>query len=163
MLLYMKQKAFSWVDRFTIWEENGDARYFVKGEFLSWGKKLHVYNTQEEEVAFIRQKMLAWLPRYIIEADGREVCHIQKKFAFLSQQYALEGLPWHVEGDFWAHEYTMFDDNHEIMRLSKHWFTLGDSYELNISNDQDDLLCLCVALAIDAAMAQNTTVNTASN
>lgn len=154
MKLFMKQKVFSWGDKFTVKDAEERDRYRVEGEVFSWGKKLHVYDEQGQEAAFIHQKLMSWLPRYIVDIDGREVCQIVKKFTFLRPQYELIGLPWRVEGDFWVHEYVLYDDSREIMRLSKHWFTWGDSYELDIADDRDTLLCLCVVLAIDAAVAQ---------
>jgi len=48
----------------------------------------------------------------------------------------------------------IYDGQNEIMRISKKWFTWGDSYELDIFDPQNEILCLCVALAIDCAMAQ---------
>lgn len=44
MKLYIKQKVFSWGDKFTVKDVNGEDRYFVEGEIFSWGKKLHVYD-----------------------------------------------------------------------------------------------------------------------
>ena len=41
MKLYIKQKVFSWGDKFTVKDVNGEDRYFVEGEIFSWGKKLH--------------------------------------------------------------------------------------------------------------------------
>ena len=50
MKLLIKQRVFSWTDTFDIYDEEGNAKYFVKGEFLSLGHKLHVYNSKGEEV-----------------------------------------------------------------------------------------------------------------
>lgn len=155
MRLYMKQKVFSWRDRFIVKDQNQVDRYTVEGEFLSWGKKLHVYDAEGHEVAFIRQRLWSWMPRYFVEIQGREVCSVVRRFTFLKPRYDVEGLPWQVEGDFWAHEYVMRDGNTSIMRLSKKWFTWGDSYELDVTEEKDELLCLCVCLAIDAALAQD--------
>jgi uncharacterized protein YxjI len=47
------------------------------------------------------------------------------------------------------------------MRLSKKWFTWGDSYELDIVNPQDELLCLCVTLSVDYALASQQASNSA--
>ena len=156
MKLYMKEKFFSWTDRFTVKDEYDEDRYYVEGEFLSIGKKLHVLNTNNVELAFIREKILSLFGRYIVEIDGREICQIVRKFSFLKQKYELEGVPWHVVGDFWAHEYTVYDGNREVMHLSKHWFTWGDSYELEIMDPKDELLCLCIVLAVDAALDSET-------
>ena len=37
MKLYIKQKVFSWADRFTVKDSSGNDRYFVEGELFSWG------------------------------------------------------------------------------------------------------------------------------
>lgn len=154
MKLYMKQKVFSWTDKFNIADGHGNNRYYVEGELFSWGKKLHIFNSAGQEVAFIRQKVMSWLPCYFIEINGVTVASVVKEFTFFRQSYRVEGLPWKMEGDFWAHDYTMYDNGHEIMRLSKAWFTWGDSYELEIFEPDNELLCLCVALAVDCALAQ---------
>jgi len=155
MKLFLKQKVFSWRDRFYVKDENGNDRFYVEGEIFTWGKKLHIYNVNGTEVAFIRQKIFSWLPRYFIEIGGVVVCEIVKEFTLFKPSYRLEGLPWRLKGDFWAHEYKL-DDNYnerQIMSISKKWFTWGDSYELDINDPQNELLCLCVTLAVDCVLA----------
>lgn len=152
MLLYLKQKVFSWSDRFYVKDSEENDRFAVQGEFLSLGKKLHIYDASNHEVAFIRQKILAWFPRYFVEIGGHEVCQVVREFSVFRPKYRLDGLPWRVQGDFWAHEYSMVENDREVMRLYKHWFSWGDSYVLDIADPKEELLCLCVALAIDAAI-----------
>ena len=152
MKLYMKQKVFSWTDKFTVKDENDNDRYFVEGEFMTLSKKLHVFDESHTEVAFIRQKLWSLLPRFFVEIDGRPVCQIVKRFTLLKPKYELEGTGWRVEGDFWAHEYAVYDDNNMIMRLSKHWLSWGDSYELDIVDPKNEIMCLSIVLAVDAAI-----------
>ena len=157
MKLYLKQKVFSFRDRFTARCETGEDRFYVEGRVFTLGKQLYVYDASGNEVAYIRQKLMSWMPRFTIEIGGKEVCTIIQKFQFLKNDYRIEGLPWYLEGDFVGHEYELINDNQVIMRLSKHWFTWGDSYELDICEQTSDpdfqeLLCLCIALAVDAAM-----------
>lgn len=154
MKLYMKQKLFSWTDKFSIVDEHGNAQYYVEGELLSWGKKLHLYNSGGRELAFIRQKMMSWLPRYFVEIDGEVLATVVKEFTFLRPSYHIEGLSWQMQGDFASHNYTMYAGQHKIMQLSKAWFTWGDSYELEIFDPDNAVLCLSVALAVDCALAQ---------
>lgn len=155
MKLYMKQKVFSWSDKFDVTDEDGAERYYVEGELFSWGKKLHIYDNRGREVAFIRQKLVSWLPRYFVEIDGVTVASVVKELTFLRSSYRVEGLPWKMEGNFWEHDYVMHDNSREVMRLSKAWFTWGDSYQLEIFDPEKELLCLCVALAVDCAVAQS--------
>ncbi len=37
MKLLIKQRVFSWTDSYDVYDEDGDAKYFVKAEFLHWG------------------------------------------------------------------------------------------------------------------------------
>ena len=159
MKLYIKQKVFSWSDRFTIWDEQGDERWYAQGEIFSWGRKLHILDAGGREVAFIRQKLLSFLQRYFIEIDNNTYTFV-KEFTFLKPRFNLEGVGWTASGDFWAHEYEVSDGPDCIMSLSKKWFTWGDSYELDIPNPENELLGLCVALTIDCMNADS--VNAAS-
>ena len=154
MKLYIKQKVFSWSDRFTIWDEQGNERWYGQGEIFSWGRKLHVLNTGGQEVAFIRQKLLSFLQRYFIEINNHTYTFV-KEFTFLKPRFHLEGIGWTASGDFWAHEYEVSNGSDCIMSLSKKWFTWGDSYELDIPNPENELLALCVALTIDCMNADS--------
>ena len=155
MKLYIKQQVFSWTDRFFIKDEYENDRFYAEGEFFSWGKKLHIYDLTGNEVAFIKQKVLSWMPCYTIEIGGQAVCEVKQEFTFFKQEFSFNGLPWKIEGDFWAHEYTLHDGYKSIMQMSKHWFTWGDSYELTIHEPQNELIGLCAALAIDCAVAES--------
>lgn len=161
MRLYMKQKVFSWGDKFTVVDERMDRVYQVEGEVFTIGKRLHVMDANGGELAFIRQKVWSFLTRFFVEVQGREVCEIVKEFSFFRPRYQISGaLNWRVEGDLWAHEYEIVDgDGRCVMRMSKHWFTWGDSYEMDIDRIEDALACVCVALAIDAAMAVQAAAN----
>ena len=153
MRLFIKQKVFSWNAQFTVKNEQGEDCYRVEGEFFSWGHKLHVYTMDGLEVAFIQQKLMSWMPRYIIYINGQEVAQLVKEFTFFSPRYQLEGTPWELEGDFWAHEYQLVDRGQSVMQMSKEWFTWGDSYVLDIAQPHNALLCLCVALSVDCVLA----------
>ena len=54
-----------------------------------------------------------------------------------------------------AHEYVIENSSGEVMQISKEWFTWGDSYALDIVDAQNELLCLCIALAIDCISADS--------
>ena len=154
MKLYMKQKVFSWKDRFTVWDANGNDRYYVEGELISFGKKLHVYDVQNREVAFIHQKLFSLLPRYFVSVNGVDVAEIVKEFTFFKPKYRIEGMGWDVDGDFWSHHYTVLCNGNPVVRIQKEWMTWGDSYALDIANPADEIPALAVVLAIDCVMAQ---------
>ena len=53
MKLYIKQKVFSWGDKFRIYDEYENDKYYVEGEVFTFGKKLHLYSKLGNEIAYI--------------------------------------------------------------------------------------------------------------
>lgn len=153
MKLYIKQKVFTWGDKFTVKDEAGRDRYYVEGEIFTFGKKLHVYDIHGQEVAFIKQEVWSWMPRYYVFCGGRQVAEIKKEFTFFFPKYSIEGLGWEIDGSFMAHDYEITKSGHPIVTIRKEWMSWGDSYELNIANSQDELIALAVVLTIDCVMA----------
>lgn len=155
MKLYIRQKVFSWGDRFTVKDAAGEDRYAVQGEVLSLGKKLHVYDMSGREAAFIQQKVLSFLPRFFVYVGGMQAAEIVKDFTLFLPRYRVEGPGWSVEGRFLAHEYEIKQNGRTVATISKKWMTWGDSYELDIAGTADEVMALAAVLAIDAVMAAN--------
>lgn len=149
MKLYIKEKVFSWGDKFTIKDAYGEDKYIVEGEVFTFGKKLHVYDKHGREVAFIKQEVWSFLPRYYVFYGDRQIAEIKKEFTFLFPRYTIEGLGWEIDGSFMAHDYQITKRGRKIVTISKEWMTWGDSYELDIADPADELVALAVVIAID--------------
>lgn len=152
MKLYIKEKVFSWGDKFTIKDEYGNDKYMVQGEVFSWGEKLHVYDSVGREVAFIKQEVWSFLPRYYVFCGDEQIAEIKKEFSFLFPRYSIQGLGWEIEGKLMAHDYEITKNGASIVSISKEWMTWGDSYELSIVNPEDEIVALAVVLTIDCVM-----------
>ncbi len=149
MKLYIKEKVFSWGDKFYVKDALGEDRYVVEGEVFTLGKKLHVYDMQGREAAFIEQELMTFLPCFTVYSGGREIAQVKKEFSFLVPRYTIEGLGWEIEGSFWEHEYRITQNGRTIVTISKEYMTWGDSYELDIVNPADEIVALAVVLTID--------------
>lgn len=153
MKLYIKQKVFSWGDKFRIYDEFGNDVYYVEGEVFSFGKKLHLYSPDGTELCYIRQKVFSFLPKYHIIIDAVQAAEVIKEFTFFRQEYTVVGPGWTVSGDFFNHEYAVRSFGSVIASVSKHWFTWGDTYEIDIADPKDVIMALGVVLIIDAVLA----------
>ena len=155
MEMYMKQKVFSWGDKFNIYDAEGGELYAVWGEVFSLGKKLHVEDMYGRELAYIQQKLLTFLPKFFILRDNQQVAEVVKKFTFLRHKYEIKGLEWIAEGNFMSHEFQITSaDGHVVAEISKKWFSWGDSYEISVSRGEDPINVLAVVLVIDACIEQ---------
>jgi uncharacterized protein YxjI len=156
MKLYIKQKVFSWADKFSIKDSDGVDRYYVEGELFTWGHKLHMFSPDGHEVAFVKQKLMTWMPKFEVYLNDVLSVEVVKEFAFLTPKYILRGVDWTVNGDFLSHNYTITNEDQEIASISKAWLSWGDSYELIISDSVNEVLAVATVLAIDCVLeAQN--------
>lgn len=155
MKLLIEEKIFSWNDRFTVRGETGEDRYYVKGELFSWGKKLHVCDLSGREVAYIEQQLFTFRPRYAVYAGGTLIGEVVREFSFFRPSYTVEGAGWDVQGEFWAHDYTVYRHGKPIVSIAKEWFTWGDCYVLNVRDPADEIQALALVLAIDCIMEQD--------
>ena len=136
-------------------DEAGNDRYFVEGEFFSLRGRLHIMDAQGGEIGRIYRRLMTFLPHFILEIGGEEIAEIVKDFSFFRPKYSLENTSLSVEGDFWAHEYSLYDGDRNIMNIHKEWFTWGDCYTLDFSDRVGDLYALAIVLAIDCIVEQS--------
>ena len=155
MKLLIKQRVFSWTDSYDVYDEEGNARYFVKAEFLALGHQLHVYNQQNEEIASIHQRLLTLLPAFEIEIGGRVRGMVQKKFTLFRPQYEISYNGWRAEGDFMGWDYDVYEGCSSIIHISKELFHWGDTYVIDIADPAHELEALMLVIAIDAANCSN--------
>ncbi len=151
MRLYIKQRVFSWEDTYDVYDEEGNVRYNVKGEFFSLGHRLHVRDASGNEIGLIKEKILSVLTCFEIEIGGKKAGRIQKKFSFLHPRYEVDFRGWRVEGNMMGWEYDVYDGCSSVVHISKKILSWGDTYALEFADPADELDGLLLVIAIDAA------------
>ena len=151
MRLLIKQRVFSWSDTYDVYDEDGNAKYFVKAEFLSLGHRLHVYDQMDREVGLIKEKLLTFLPVFEIEVNGVQQGMIEQRFSLFKPKYEVDFNGWRVEGDFLGWDYDVYSGCSAVIHITKEWLHLGDTYVIDIPNPSDELMGLLLVIAIDAA------------
>ena len=159
MRYVMKQKLLSWGDDFTIQDAEGRDVFFVDGKAFSIGAKLSFQDMSGNELAFIQQKVLAWGPTYEIYRGGVQVAVVQKElFTFFRCTFTVD-VPGpddlKAEGDFTDHEYVFRRGETAVAAVSKQWFSWTDTYGVDISDGEDDVLLLVSAVVVDMACHDN--------
>ena len=151
MQLYIKQRVFSWSDTYDVFDENGEPRYYVRGEVFSLGHQIHVYDKLSgKEVGSIHQRLLTLLPKFEIVINGNLVGNISREFSFLRPRYHVDFQNWEVEGDFLGWDYTARKGDITVLTVTKELFTWGDAYVLRYENPANEIPGLLLTLAIDA-------------
>jgi uncharacterized protein YxjI len=153
MRYLMKQKLFCFGDDFAIKDEAGREVFIVDGRAFSIGNKLSFQDASGNELAFIRQKLLAWVPTYEIEARGRLVAVVKKHLFTLFRCRFTVDVPGpddiEAQGNFLDMEYAFERGGRKIAEVSKRWFAWNDTYGVEIADGEDDVLILASTVVID--------------
>lgn len=147
--LLFKQRIFSWLDSYDIYDEQGKVVYTVEGK-LSWGHRLVIYNTLHEVVGELKEEVITWLAKFHMLVSGIEIGMITKEFSVFKPKFHLSCNDWTIVGDFMEWNYDVVSEQRPIMHVSKELLHLSDTYVLDIEEASDALYCLMIVLAIDA-------------
>ena len=154
MKLYIEQRAFSFTEQFSVYNEQGAVVYTVKGEVFSLGKRLHLYDLHGNELARVEQKVFSLFPKFFLFVGGRQIGEMVQVFHLFKPKYAVNGLGWEIRGNLFEHEYEITNGILPIASVSRKWFSFTDAYEICFGEDVDELAALTVCLVIDAIMDQ---------
>lgn len=155
MKLYIIQRFLSLNDSFQVLDENEQVKYNVEGKIFSLGRKFSIYNLNGKEVSRVEQEIFRIFPKFNVYIEDKKLLDIEKRLSFFKQVYEIEGLDWIIEGDITSHEYEIKQGTNLVASISKKWFKLTDTYEIDIKEDKDEIVALAVVLSIDAVLAMN--------
>lgn len=150
MKLLFRQRLFSWLDSYDIYDASGATVYTVKGQ-LSWGHCLKIFDAAGRELGTVRERVLTWLPKFELYLGDRYVGCIRKEFTFFRPRYHIDCNGWQVEGNWLEWDYSILDGSGGcVAQISKDLFRWTGTYVIDVSRPSDALCALMVVLAIDA-------------
>jgi uncharacterized protein YxjI len=153
MIYKMRQKLFALGHDFTIQDETGQDVYEVDGKFISLGNKLAFRDMAGNELAYITQKLLSWGPTYEISRNGQLQAVVKEAlFTLFRHRFTVdvEGPnDLTAQGNFLDYEYTFTRNDQTVATISKKWFTILDTYGVEVAEGEDTVLILASAVVID--------------
>ena len=161
--LYIKQKVFSLSGKFTVKDQQEKDIYYVEGSFMQVPKTFSIMNTARDEVALITKKVFSFLPKFLVDVNGREVLTIKKEFSFLKARYTINGAGIEVHGNWWDMDFQVLHHGKIAGKVSKEWFTWGDSYKVQIIDEEIETLIIALVVAIDCVKADHAAATSAAS
>lgn len=156
MKLIFKQRLFSLLDSYDIYDQFGNTVYTVKGK-LSWGHKLHIMDKNGVHIGTVKQVWLTFLPAFELYENDNYIGRVVKNWHFLNVlRNCFNG--WKVSGNILEWDYVIKDrTGKKVAVISKEVFKLTDTYVIDVVNDADALYALMFTLAIDAEKCSRNT------
>lgn len=151
MRYLIKEKIFTFADRFRIEDENGYPKYEVVGKILSIGNKLNIYDMSGRELIYIEEKVFRFLPEYMVYREGNLIGRIKKELTFLRPKFNIESSygDFAIEGDVFQHNFNILKNGKTIAWISKEWISLSDTYSVNILDEEDHPFILAIVIVLD--------------
>jgi len=150
----IRQKLISIGDDFWIENHKGQKVYKVDGKALRLRKTLEFEDAKGKKLAQIKERILAIKDTMVIEdAHGRDIATVkQALIAPLRDKWNVNvkgGDDLVVQGNILDLEYDIRQGRKKVAEISKKWFTITDTYGVEIADGQNDILILAIAVAID--------------
>lgn len=150
----IRQNLISIGDDFWIENAAGQKVFKVDGKVLRIRKTLVFEDANGRKLAQIKERLISIKDTMVIEdAEGRDVAVVKKALiAPLRDKWNVNikgGDDLVVQGNILDLEYDIKQGRTKVAEISKKWFTLTDTYGVEIANGQNDIIILAIAIAVD--------------
>ena len=154
----IRERLFDVGDDFDITDESGRKVFHVDGKVLSLRDRLIIRDPEGREVAQVHRKLAALRPTYKVTIGGEEAAEVRKRlFTPFGDRFTID-VPGpddlEMAGDLFDHEFSIRRGDQVVATVSKRWFSMRDTYAVDVAAGQDDLLILASVLALDLAEDQ---------
>jgi uncharacterized protein YxjI len=151
----IRERLFAMGQDSDITDEHDRPVLRVDGKALSLRQRLVLRDPDGREVAEVRRKLVATRPTYEVSIGGEDAARIRKKlFTPFVDRYTID-IPGpddlELVGDLFDHEYTVRRGGEVVATVSKAYFTIRDTYAVDVAPGEDDVLILASVLALDLA------------
>jgi uncharacterized protein YxjI len=147
----LRQLVISIGNDFTIEDDQGRPVYFVDGAAFTLNGRYDLKNMQGDVLLTLAGQFS--IPKSMtITRAADVVARVMKQLALFETNIDVtleDGSHLAIHGDVFAHEFTLRRGEATIAHISRQWFSLGDTYGIDIAPGEDEPLLLALAVAID--------------
>jgi uncharacterized protein YxjI len=149
----VREKLFSIGEDFWITDEHGNRAFLADGKAMSLRQTVELKDGSGAVVAVIRKKLLSVRETMEIERDGAPAATVQK--ALISPLHhrsvidLADGSQLEAVGNILDKEFEIRGGGRTLARISRAWFTIRDTYGVDVAPGEDDVLMLAAAVALD--------------
>jgi uncharacterized protein YxjI len=154
----IRERLFRLTEESDITDEHSQPVLHVAGKIFSLRNRLVLRNPEGREVAQVQRKLAAMRPTYQISIGGEEAAEVRKhSFVPFGDRFTID-VPGpddlEMTGDLADHEFTIRRGDQTMATVSKRWFSMRDTYAVDIAKGENDVLILASVLALDLAEDQ---------
>jgi uncharacterized protein YxjI len=138
-----------------ITDDTGRPVLHVDGKVLTLHDRLVLRDPEGNEVAQVHRKLVSLRPSYKVTVGGQEAAEVRKHlFTPFGDRFTID-VPGpddlEMRGNLFDHEFTIQRGDQTVATVSKRWFSMRDTYAVDVATGEDHLLILASVLALDLA------------
>ena len=138
---------------FWIQNAQGENVYRLDGKVLTLTQTFALEDVNGNELARMKAEMLTLRRTMDIERGGQVVATVRKAFInILGQSFTIDIAgdgELRAHGDVLNHEFEIRAGDAVVATVSKQWFASEFMYGIAIAPGGDDVVMLCIAIAVD--------------
>jgi uncharacterized protein YxjI len=149
----LRRQLISIGEDFWVQNAQGENVYKLDGKVLTLTQTFALEDVDGNELARMQAEMLTLRKTMDIERAGQVVATVRKAFFnILSQSFTVDIAgdgELQAQGDILNHEFQIAAGGQVVATISRQWFVGDYMYGIAIAPGQDEVLMLCIAIAID--------------
>jgi uncharacterized protein YxjI len=149
----MRQKLVAFGDDYWIENAQGQRVYFVDGKAFRLREHLAFKDMRGNELASIQERVMPVKDTYSIYRNGGVLATVKKALITpLRQRFDIHvagGENMEAQGNILDHEYEIQAGRRRVAEVSKKWFRAADTYGVEITPGNNDVLILACTVVID--------------
>lgn len=162
MLLKLKQHFISlWKTSYSVKDEN-DKEIFKVSPSASLLTRFKIVDKDRNVLLVIKKEYFKFLPHYkIVDKDGHVLAKVKKRWSWTRNAYEITSM---IEGDTskysmdsnvmgWA--FVLKRDDQVLCSMGKKLFKLTDTYEIDVQDEDEMLLCIAMGVIMDHVQHNN--------
>jgi uncharacterized protein YxjI len=143
----------AWID-----DDQGNRLYEVDGK-VALSRTLDLLNQAGTILYSISQPLMSLHRSFRISRGDETVANVEKElFSFPGDRFTItltDGEALEGSGDFLDHEFQVTRGGVEVISASRSWFSMHDTYGVQVADDIDEPLALAIVIAIEQIEAED--------
>lgn len=152
MKLYLKQRVFTFLDSYDIYDANQMPVYTVKRKYFQFPPGFDILSSYGEHIFTVARHYKFFVRSYDIIHNGMTVATLDQRLSFFQRAFditAATGDVFSVDGDFFAWSFTITKNGMPYASLNKVLLSWGDSYEIDVYDSSECAFATALVIAID--------------
>ncbi|MGZ0707308.1 hypothetical protein ACWPKO_03100 [Coraliomargarita sp. W4R53] len=155
MNVTIQQRRWSFSSKYEI--HTKDDTYYAEKKIFSFADRIRIFSQNGSVLAKIKSHLFIFKPRYDFELFNSKVYQFICRKVWKGVFTCASGEDQYVLYTHKGRDYSVFRKKKQVAAFSKEKLTIGkgDTYHLQIDDNENLLVIICIALAMDSSDSEN--------